>query len=35
MAPEIIEGRGYSYFADLWSLGVIVYEFMLGTLPYG
>ena len=25
MAPEIMEGKGYSFEADIWSLGVIFY----------
>lgn len=35
MAPEIILGKGYGYLVDLWSLGVVMYEFMCGILPYG
>jgi len=46
MAPEIIEGLGYSFSVDLYSiglfvslkfiiLGVIFYEFVCGFLPYG
>lgn len=35
MAPEIISGKGYNYLVDLWSLGVMMYEFMCGMLPYG
>ena len=35
MAPEIIFGRGYSPSSDLWSLGVMVYEFVFGNLPFG
>lgn len=35
MAPEIIVGKGYSYSADLWSLGVMLYEFIFGDVPYG
>lgn len=35
MAPEIIRGEGYSYIIDFWSIGVCMYEFMFGTLPFG
>ena len=35
MAPEIISGKGYSFSADLWSLGVVLYEFMAGYVPFG
>lgn len=35
MAPEVLVGKGYSFNADLWSLGVCSYEFFCGSLPYG
>lgn len=35
MAPEVISGKGYGYFADLWSVGVCLYEFICGGLPFG
>jgi cGMP-dependent protein kinase len=34
MAPEIVLGKGYSYTADLWSVGVCMYEFFCGGVPY-
>lgn len=34
MAPEIIQGKGYSYSIDLWSVGVCLYEFMCGGIPF-
>eukprot|EP01103_Thecamoeba_quadrilineata_P003577 TRINITY_DN13338_c0_g1_i1.p1 TRINITY_DN13338_c0_g1~~TRINITY_DN13338_c0_g1_i1.p1 ORF type:complete len:568 (-),score=125.52 TRINITY_DN13338_c0_g1_i1:138-1841(-) len=33
-APEIADGR-YTDKADLWSIGVILYEMLFGTLPFG
>ncbi len=35
MAPEIMSGKGYSYESDLWSVGVILYEFYCGYSPFG
>ena len=35
MAPEVITGKGYSFLADYWSLGVIVFEFFCGGVPFG
>ena len=34
MAPEIINRIGHSYEADLWSLGVLIYELTEGTSPF-
>ena len=35
MAPEIVAGKGYSFNSDLWSLGILIYEFLCGSVPYG
>ena len=35
MAPQIISGKGYSSAVDLWSLGIVIYEFMAGQVPFG
>lgn len=29
-APEMISGKGYTFSADYWSLGVFIYELMVG-----
>ena len=32
--PEMIEGRDHDKTADVWSLGVLCYEFMTGNPPF-
>ena len=34
MAPEIINNKGHSFPVDWWTLGILVYEFMVGTDPF-
>ena len=31
-APEMISGKGYTFSADYWSLGVFIYELMVGKV---
>ena len=35
MAPEVIMGKGYGLAADLYSIGVIVYELLCNGVPFG
>merc|ERR1719229_870977 len=35
VAPEVIEQDQYNYKCDMWSLGVILYNLLSGTQPFG
>ena len=34
MAPEIMKHKRYTINADLWSVGIIMYEMLVGKVPY-
>ena len=34
MAPEIIEKKQYDYKADVWSLGALLYQLLIGHTPF-
>lgn len=34
IAPEIIQGKGYGFPVDLWSVGICLYEFICGNVPF-
>jgi cGMP-dependent protein kinase len=35
IAPENLQGRGYSLSCDFWSLGICMYEIFYGKYPFG
>jgi serine/threonine protein kinase len=35
MSPAVIKGNKYGYGVDYWAMGVILYEFFYGMLPFG
>jgi serine/threonine protein kinase len=34
MAPEVLEGKEYSFPADIWSLGCILYELITNNAAF-
>ena len=34
LPPEMVEGKEHSEAVDLWSLGVLCYEFLVGVPPF-
>jgi serine/threonine protein kinase len=34
MAPEVLKGNNYSSKADMWSIGLIFLEMLIGDLPW-
>ena len=34
MAPEILKYEEFDHRADIWSLGVILFELLTNTLPF-
>ena len=34
LPPEMVEGKEHSSAVDLWSLGVLCYEFLVGAPPF-
>lgn len=34
LSPEMVTGQPYDHRSDVWSLGVLIYEFLVGTPPF-
>ncbi|GJV99632.1 protein phosphatase 2C and cyclic nucleotide-binding/kinase domain-containing protein [Tanacetum coccineum] len=35
LAPEIVQGKGHSFAADWWALGVLIYFMLQSEMPFG
>lgn len=35
MAPEIITSKGYSFYVSLYCLGINLFEYLCGFVPFG
>lgn len=33
-SPELLKKRGYSYKVDLWAIGIICFELLMGQTPF-
>jgi aurora kinase len=34
VSPEMANGENYGFSVDLWSLGILTYEFLFGKTPF-
>lgn len=34
MAPQILDGKEYGMYADIWSIGIVYYQMIFGYYPF-
>lgn len=34
LAPEMLKGQGHDFTVDIWTLGILLYEILVGIPPF-
>lgn len=34
VSPEMVQGKSYDYSIDVWSVGILTYELIIGYAPF-
>ena len=34
VSPEVLKGEDYNYKIDIWAIGILTYELLVGRVPF-